>query len=223
MSAHALLTLPCDDVHTLPPSIDSNSYATANCQALGGYGDAVKGQTILKNRGEGCMEEIDGVSDPWGQHPPKGSLAIREGRGGRRSQIFPLNERHDFHHCFCCPGNQEQPSGEYSKRTPCLSLLSDPLPCTPFPDHPLSPRPAPNFLQHDHHASGLCCCSIPQEQGSILSILSTICTMCSSTVPSWGSSHHTHLPSQGPLRANNWTQKTRTVSTLSDHPLDKGK
>lgn len=76
---------------------------------------------------------------------------IREGRGGRRSQIFPLNERHDFHHCFCCPGNQGQPSGEYSKRTPCLSLLSDPLPCTPFPGHPLAPRPAPNFLEGRHH------------------------------------------------------------------------
>lgn len=69
------------------------------------------------------------------------AAAIREGRGGRRSQIFPLNERHDFHHCFCCPGNQGQPSGEYSKRTPCLSLLSDPLPCTPFPDHPWAQAP----------------------------------------------------------------------------------
>lgn len=76
---------------------------------------------------------------------------IREGRGGRRSQIFPLNERHDFHHCFCCPGNQGQPSGEYGERTPCLSLPSDPLPCTPFPDHPLAPRPAPNFLEGHHH------------------------------------------------------------------------
>ena len=76
---------------------------------------------------------------------------IREGRGGRRSQIFPLNERRDFHHCFCCPGNQGQPSGEYSKRTPCSSLLSDPLPCTHFPDRPLAPRPAANFLDGRHH------------------------------------------------------------------------
>lgn len=117
-----------------------------NCRALGEMRETGRGE-MIKKWGNGAPDgDTLGSLIPGAiNQPPNGSQAIREGRGGRRSQIFPLNERHDFHHCFCCPGNQGQPSGEYSKRTPCLSLLSDPLPCTPFPDHLLAPRPAPNF------------------------------------------------------------------------------
>lgn len=142
------------------------------------------------------MTKICRVSDPWRHHPPNGSQAIREGRGRRRSQIFPLKERHDFHHCFCCPGNQGQPSGEYSKRTPCLSLLSDPLPCTPFPDHPLAPRSAPIL----YNATTIFLVILAQNlQGRTNFLISaslypTLCTIYSSTATCQGSSHHTHLP-----------------------------
>lgn len=165
---------------------------------------------------------ITGVSDPWRHHPPNGSQTIREGRGGRRSQNFPLNERHDFHHCFCCPGNQGQPSGEYSKRTPCLSLLSDPLPCTPFPDHPLPPKPVPNFLRCHHHPSGLLL-KTSKAQLIFPSFNPVLSTMFFSTAAFWGSSHHTHLPCQGAPRTNDWLQSTRMASTLPDVPLGKRK
>jgi hypothetical protein len=118
--------------------------------------------------------------------PPNGSSwpVIREGRGRRRSQIFPQNERHDFHHCFCCPGNQGQPSGEYSKRTPCLSLLSDPLPCTPFPDHPLTP----GLLQISYNDNVL----LKTSKAELIS--PSIYPALHSTATFWKSSHHTYLP-----------------------------